>query len=71
MLIIQGEHLKEVGLQSIINIRASLNLGLSEVLNTAFPNTIPIIRPLAPKHKYLLTSEWPDLLLVRDVSLLK
>jgi LAGLIDADG endonuclease len=29
MLIIQGEHLNEVGLQSIINIRASLNLGLS------------------------------------------
>jgi len=25
MLIIKGEHLKEVGLQSIINIRASLN----------------------------------------------
>ena len=49
MLIIQGEHLKEVGLQSIINIRASLNLGLSEVLKTAFPNTIPIIRPLVPK----------------------
>ena len=39
MLIIQGEHLKEEGLQSIINIRASFNLGLSEVLNTAFPNT--------------------------------
>jgi hypothetical protein len=39
MLIIKGEHLKEVGLQSIINIRASLNLGLSEVLKTAFPNT--------------------------------
>jgi hypothetical protein len=49
MLIIQGEHLKEVGLQSIINIRASLNLGLSEALKTAFPNTIPIIRPLVPK----------------------
>jgi len=49
MLIIQGEHLKEEGLQSVINLRASLNLGLSEVLKTAFPNTIPIIRPLVPK----------------------
>jgi hypothetical protein len=48
-LIIQGEHLKEEGLQSIINIRASLNLGLSELLKTSFPKTIPIIRPLVPK----------------------
>ena len=29
MLIIKGEHLKEVGIQSIINIRASLKLVLS------------------------------------------
>jgi len=54
MLIIQGEHLKELGLQSIINIRASLNLGLSEVLKTAFPNTIPIIRPLLQKAEIQL-----------------
>lgn len=49
LLIKKGEHLKEEGLQSIINIRASLNLGLSSVLKTAFPNTIPIIRPLVQK----------------------
>jgi lipid A disaccharide synthetase len=36
MLTIQGKHLKEEGLQSIINIRASLNLGLSEVLKQLF-----------------------------------
>jgi len=29
MLNIQGEHLKEVGLQSIINKRASFNFGVS------------------------------------------
>jgi hypothetical protein len=44
-LIEQGEHLKGEGLQSIINIRASLNLGLSEVLKAAFPDTIPVVRP--------------------------
>ena len=48
MLILQGEHLKSEGLQKIINIRASLNLGLSEVLKAAFPNTIPISKPLVP-----------------------
>lgn len=42
----RGEHLREEGLQAIINIRASLNLGLSEVLKAAFPNTIPVVRPL-------------------------
>ena len=57
MFIIKGEHLKEVGLQSIINIRASLNLGLSEVLKTAFPNTIPIIRLLVPKAE-IPHQEW-------------
>lgn len=50
-LIEQGEHLKEEGLQSIINIRASLNLGLSEDLKIAFPNTIPVIRPYISNSK--------------------
>jgi hypothetical protein len=31
MLMEQGEHLKVEGLQQIVNIRASLNLGLSKV----------------------------------------
>jgi competence protein ComGF len=33
------------GLQKIINIRASINTGLSIVLKKTFPNTIPVIRP--------------------------
>lgn len=41
----QRKHLKVEGLQAIINIRASLNLGLSEDLKAAFPNTIPLVRP--------------------------
>jgi LAGLIDADG endonuclease len=40
------EHLTDLGLQKIINHRASLNLGLSEGLKIAFPNTKPILRPL-------------------------
>jgi len=47
-LIIQGEHLKMEGLQAIINMRASLNLGLSKSLKAAFPKTTPIVKPLLP-----------------------
>ena len=39
------EHLTQEGLQAILNLKASLNLGLSEKLKTAFPNTIPVDRP--------------------------
>ncbi len=40
------EHLTIDGLQEIINIRASLNTGLSDELKTAFPNTIPAPRSI-------------------------
>jgi len=53
MLMEQGEHLKLEGLQAIINIRASLNLGLSEVFKAAFPKTIPVVRPLVPKAEII------------------
>jgi hypothetical protein len=43
--IIEGEHLSAKGLQEIVNIRASINLGLSPALKTNFPDTIPVIRP--------------------------
>lgn len=33
------------GLQEIINIKASMNHNLSDILNLAFPNTIPVSRP--------------------------
>ena len=39
-------HLSSEGLQEIVNIRASLNLGLSDVLKAAFPNTNLATRPL-------------------------
>jgi len=45
------EHLTDLGLQKIVNLRASLNLGLSEGLKVAFPNTNPILRPLVIFHE--------------------
>lgn len=45
LMVLRGEHRNEEGLQSIVNLRASLNLGLSEVLKVAFPDTVPVARP--------------------------
>ena len=42
----RGEHLTSSGLLEIINIRASINLGLSPGLKAAFPHHIPVARPL-------------------------
>jgi hypothetical protein len=44
-IISRKEHLTPVGLQEIVNIKASLNRGLSENLVKAFPDTIPVERP--------------------------
>ena len=41
MLIEQGARLNKEWIQKIVNIKASLNTGLAENLNKAFPNTIP------------------------------
>ncbi len=41
----EAKRLTEVDLQTIVNLRASLNLGLSEVLKAAFPSTTPVVRP--------------------------
>ncbi len=47
------------GLQDIINLRASINLGLSEDLKTAFLNTIPVARPiLESKDRSIPHGEW-------------
>jgi len=49
VLIIQrGEHLTKEGLQKIINIRASLNKGLTTTLIEAFHNTINFPRQQVP-----------------------
>jgi len=44
-LISKKEHLTIKGLAKIISIRASMNLGLSNVLKTAFPDTFLVDRP--------------------------
>jgi len=41
----QKEHLGQSGLIKIVNIKASLNWGLSDDLNKFFPNIVPINRP--------------------------
>jgi hypothetical protein len=38
-------HLKTEGIQEIINIKASMNLGLSEELKSNFINMVPVQRP--------------------------
>ena len=44
-LIDKKEHLTPAGLQEIINIRASMNKGLTPRLKEFFPNSIPVKRP--------------------------
>ena len=45
-LMSRKEHLTIEGLRKILALKASLNLGLSENLKVAFPNVIPVKRPL-------------------------
>lgn len=40
------EHLTTEGFQKIVNIKATLNFGLSKELQLMFPETIPVARPL-------------------------
>lgn len=46
LIIKEKGHLTPQGLQKIINIRASLNNGLTETLREAFPQTVPVVRPI-------------------------
>lgn len=45
-LILRGEHLTTEGLNKIVAIKASMNRGLSLDLKAAFPDVIPVPRPL-------------------------
>ena len=47
-------HLNEDGLQQIINLRASMNLGLSDLQKYEFPNYNPVARPI------IISTEIPD-----------
>jgi len=50
-IISRKEHLTTEGLRKIVNLRASMNNGLSDELKGAFPDTIPVQRPLVTDHK--------------------
>lgn len=40
------QHLTQQGLEQIVNLKASINLGLSDQLPAAFPDIQPVQRPL-------------------------
>ena len=47
------EHLTMKGLQKIVSLKASINLGLNDELKAAFPDTVPAVRYLAESTKIL------------------
>lgn len=51
------EHLTQEGLEKIVAIKKSHNLGLSEKLQAAFPNIIPVSRPKV-ENKKIPHGEW-------------
>ena len=53
MIMKKGEHLTYEGLKAIINIRASINRGLTPALKEAFPDYVPVHRPLVDAQKLL------------------
>lgn len=50
-LVSRKEHLAMEGLNQIVAIRASVNLGLSEKLKEAFPDVVPVNRPPVTDQK--------------------
>ena len=55
MIMQRGEHLTIEGIQKIVNIRASLNKGITTALGAAFPNSIPFsILPVPLNNTKLL-----------------
>lgn len=56
-LIKNKEHLTLKGVQKIVNLKASINWGLTDVLKLAFPNTIQVLRPLVEVPK-TFDSNW-------------
>ena len=45
-LMVKKEHLTKEGLQEVVNLRASMNKGLSETQKGAFPDSVCVERPL-------------------------
>jgi len=60
MMMKRREHLTIKGLQKIINIRATLNKGLTPTLKEAFPNSVAIPRPQLPHIHSVQTPDTQD-----------
>ena len=56
-LVINKQHLTLSGLHEIVALKASINRGLSDHLQTAFPDVIPKIRPLVV-NKTIADPQW-------------
>jgi hypothetical protein len=54
MIMKKAEDLTSEGVKAIINIKASINRGLSTSLKQAFPGYIPVLRPLVVPQKLLI-----------------
>lgn len=57
-LINKKEHLTLEGIQKIVNLKASMNKGLTDALKQAFPNTLPIPRPVIDKSLCIINPCW-------------
>ena len=51
-------HLTVEGLEKLVNIKASMNLGLSDVLKSEFPGYIPVERPVINSDNINLNLSW-------------
>ena len=51
VVMVNKEHLTPEGLRKIVAIKASMNLGLSEKLKSAFPDVVPVPRPIVEPSK--------------------
>lgn len=50
-------HLINKDFETILSLRANLNLGISEKLKIAFPNIVPTARPEVFLDKYLILTD--------------
>lgn len=54
----QGEHLNTEGLNKILSLKASINLGLSDQLDKAFPGIVPVMRPILNHPSLIKDFNW-------------
>jgi len=57
-LVNQKAHLTAEGLNQIVNIKASMNLGLSDALKSEFTEYTPVERPVINNENVIFTPHW-------------